>query len=189
MTPCYVSLCASPPADSCRPGLSPGHLPHTDGSLRSPPPTAPHSPTPPPEVVSPTTERARRKEQTFSQLLRELSPFSDMTVVPSIIDLQRRFPGLGKGWATTVHEKLRYARRKSFHKQVADQIIHTVVKKRKISLLDLDESELAAICPDSAMLNSRYGARYRVQDTSNRTKNFSSITVFEVTASVVDYLS
>jgi hypothetical protein len=65
-----------------------------------------------------------------------------MTVVPSIIDLQRRFPGLGKGWATTVHEKLRYARRKSFHKQVADQIIHTVVKKRKISLLDLDESEL-----------------------------------------------
>jgi hypothetical protein len=107
-------------------------------------------------------------------LLRELSPFSDMTVVPSIIDLQRRFPGLGKGWATTVHEKLRYARRKSFHKQVADQIIHTVVKKRKISLLDLDESELAAICPDSAMLNSRYGGRYRVQDTSNRTKNFCS---------------
>ena len=189
LTPCYVSLCASPPADSCRPGLSPGHLPHTDGSLRSPPPTAPRSPTPPPEVVSPTTERARRKEQTFSQLLRELSPFSDMTVVPSIIDLQRRFPGLGKGWATTVHEKLRYARRKSFHKQVTDQIIHTVVKKRKISLLDLDESELAAICPDSAMLNSRYGGRYRVQDTSNRTKNFSSITVFEVTASVVDYLS
>ena len=143
-------LCASPPADSCRPGLSPGHLPHTDGSLRSPPPTAPapHSPTPPPEVVSPTTGRARRKEQAFSQLLKELSPFSDMTVVPSIIDLQRRFPGLGKGWATTVHEKLRYARRRSFREQVADQIIHAVV-----------ESELAAT------LNSWYGGRYRVQDT------------------------
>jgi hypothetical protein len=26
LTPCYVSLCASPPAESCRPGLSPGHL-------------------------------------------------------------------------------------------------------------------------------------------------------------------
>ena len=112
-----------------------------------------------------------------------------MTVVPTIIELQGRFPGLGKVWATTVHERLRYAKRKSFHEQVADQIIQSVVKKRKISLLDLDESELAAICPDSAMLNSRYGGRYRVQDTSNRTKNFSSITVFEVTASVVDYLS
>ncbi len=163
LTPCYVSLCASPPADSCRPGLSPGH---TDGSLRSPPPTAPapRSSTPPPEVVSPTIERARRREQAVSQLFRELSPFGDMTVIPSIIDLQRRFPGLGKGWATKVHEKLRYARRKSFHEQVADQIIHTVVKKRKVSLLDLDESELAAICPDSATLNSRYRGRYRVQD-------------------------
>jgi microcompartment protein CcmK/EutM len=40
-----------------------------------------------------------------------------MTVVPSIIELQGRFPGLGKVWATTVHERLRYA------KQVADQII------------------------------------------------------------------
>jgi hypothetical protein len=48
---------------------------------------------------------------------------------------------------------------------VTDQILHTVVKKRKISLLDLDESELAAICPDSASLKSRYGGRYRVQDT------------------------
>ena len=55
LTRCYVSLCASPPADSCRPVLSPGHLPHTDGSLRSLPPTAPasRSPTPPPQVVSP----------------------------------------------------------------------------------------------------------------------------------------
>jgi hypothetical protein len=34
LTRCYISLCASPPADSCRPVLSPGHLPHTDGSLR-----------------------------------------------------------------------------------------------------------------------------------------------------------
>jgi hypothetical protein len=60
LTPCYVSLCASPPAESCRPGLSPGHLPHSDGFLRSPPPTAsaPRSPTPPPPVVFPTTERA-----------------------------------------------------------------------------------------------------------------------------------
>ena len=40
LTPCYVSLRASPPAESCRPGLSPGHLPHSDGFLRSPPPTA-----------------------------------------------------------------------------------------------------------------------------------------------------
>ena len=39
-------------------------------------------------LYPPTTERARCKEQAFSQLLRELSPFSDMTVVPSIIDLQ-----------------------------------------------------------------------------------------------------
>jgi hypothetical protein len=52
--------------------------------------------------------RARRKEQVYSQLLSELTPFTDMTVVPSIIDLQRRFPGLGKVWATSVHEKLRY---------------------------------------------------------------------------------
>jgi hypothetical protein len=88
-----------------------------------------------------------------------------MTVVLSIIELQGRFPGLGKVWATTVHERLRYAKRKSFHEQVADQIIQSVVKKRKISLLDLDESELAAICPDSASLNSRYGGRYRVHDT------------------------
>jgi hypothetical protein len=68
LTRCYVSLCASPPADSCHLVLSPGHLPHTDGSLRSPPPTAPapRSPTPPSQVVSPTTERARRKEQAFS---------------------------------------------------------------------------------------------------------------------------
>ena len=122
------------------------------------------APTPPPSVVSPTTERARRKEQVFSQLLSELTPFTDMTVVPSIIDLQRRFPGLGKVWATSVHEKLRYARRKSFHEQVADEIIRTVVKRRKGSLLDLDESELADICPDSATLNSRYGGRYPVQD-------------------------
>jgi hypothetical protein len=164
LTPCYVSLCASPPAESCRPGLSPGHLPHSDGFLRSPPPTAPRSPTPPPPVVSPTTVRARRKEQVYSQLLSELTPFTDMTVVPSIIDLQRRFPGLGKVWATSVHEKLRYARRKSFHEQIADDIIRTVVKRRKGSLLDLDESELADICPDSATLNSRYGGRYRVQD-------------------------
>ena len=57
-----------------------------------------------------------------------------------------------------------YAKRKSFHEQVADQIIQSVVKKRKISLLDLDESELSDFCPDSAMLNSRYGGRYRVQD-------------------------
>jgi hypothetical protein len=49
-------------------------------------------------------------------------------------------------------------------KQVADQIIQSVVKKRKISLLDLDESELSDFCPDSAMLNSRYGGRNRVQD-------------------------
>jgi hypothetical protein len=48
--------------------------------------------------------------------------------------------------------------------QVADEIIRTVVKRRKGSLLDLDESELADICPDSATLNSRYGGRYRVQD-------------------------
>jgi hypothetical protein len=108
--------------------------------------------------------RARRKEQVYSQLLSELTPFTDMTVVPSIIDLQRRFPGLGKVWATSVHEKLRYARRKSFHEQIADDIIRTVVKRRKGSLLDLDESELADICPDSATLNSRYGGRYRVQD-------------------------
>ena len=53
LTRCYVSLCASPPADSCRPVLTPGHLPHTDGSLRSPPPIASRSPTPPPQVVSP----------------------------------------------------------------------------------------------------------------------------------------
>jgi hypothetical protein len=46
-----------------------------------------------------------------------------MTVVPSIIDLQRRFPGLGKVWATSVHEKLRYARRKSFHEQIADDLL------------------------------------------------------------------
>jgi hypothetical protein len=52
----------------------------------------------------------------------------------------------------------------SFHEQVADEIIRTVVKRRKGSLLDLDESELADICPDSATLNSRYGGRYRVQD-------------------------
>ena len=59
-TRCYVSLCASPHADTCS-VLSPGHLPHNDGSLRSPPPpprsptppTAPRSPTPPPQVVSP----------------------------------------------------------------------------------------------------------------------------------------
>jgi hypothetical protein len=82
-----------------------------------------------------------------------------MTVVPSIIELKGRFPGLGKVWATTVHERLRYAKRKSFHEQVADQIIQSVVKKRKISLLDLDESELSYFCPDSAMLNSRYGDR------------------------------
>jgi hypothetical protein len=37
-----------------------------------------------------------------------------MTVVLSIIELQGRFPGLGKVWATTVHERLRYAKRKSF---------------------------------------------------------------------------
>jgi NADPH-dependent 7-cyano-7-deazaguanine reductase QueF len=42
-----------------------------------------------------------------------------------------------------------YAKRKSFHEQVADQIIQSVVKKRKISLLDLDESELSDFCPDS----------------------------------------
>jgi NADPH-dependent 7-cyano-7-deazaguanine reductase QueF len=36
-----------------------------------------------------------------------------------------------------------YAKRKSFHEQVADQIIQSVVKKRNISLLDLDESELS----------------------------------------------
>lgn len=59
------------------------------------------------------------KEQAFSHLLGELSPISDMTVVPSIIELQGRFPGLGKVWATTVHERLRYA------KQVADQIIRS----------------------------------------------------------------
>jgi len=78
----------------------PGHLLHTDGSLRSLPPTAPapRSPTPPPQVISPTTERARRKEQAFSHLLSELSPISDTTVVPSIIELQGRFPGLGKVW-------------------------------------------------------------------------------------------
>jgi hypothetical protein len=93
-----------------------------------------------------------------------LSPISDTTVVPSIIELRGRFPGLGKVWAITVHERLRYAKRKSFHEQVADQIIQSVVKKRKISLLDLDESELSYFCPDSAMLNSRYGDRYRVQD-------------------------
>ena len=146
--------------------LSPGHLPHTDGSLRSLPPTAPasRSPTPPPQVVSPTTERARRKEQAFSHLLRELSPISDTTVVPSIIELQGRFPGLERFWTTTVHERLRYAKCKSFHEQVANQIIQSVVKKRKISLLDLDESELSDFCPDSAMLNSRYEGRYRVQD-------------------------
>ena len=99
---------SSSAADSCRPVLSPGHLPHTDGSLRSLPPTAPasRSPTPPPQVVSPTTERARRKEQAFSHLLGELSPISDMTVVPSIIELQGRFPGLGKVCATTEHERL-----------------------------------------------------------------------------------
>ena len=115
----------------------PGHLPHIDGSLRSPPPTAPapRSPTLPPQVTSPTTERARRKEQAFSHLLSELSPISDTTVVPSIIELQRRFPGLGKVWATTVHERLRYAKRKSFHEQVADQIIQSVVKKRKFLFL------------------------------------------------------
>ena len=58
-----------------------------------------------------------------------------MTVVPSIIELQGRFPGLGKVWATTVHERLRYAKRKSFHEQVADQIIQSVVKKRKFLFL------------------------------------------------------
>jgi hypothetical protein len=44
-----------------------------------------------------------------------------------------------------------YAKRKSFHEQVADQIIQSVVKKRNISLLDLDESELSDFCPDSAI--------------------------------------
>jgi hypothetical protein len=47
---------------------------------------------------------------------------------------------------------------------VADQNIQSVVKKRKISLPDLDVSELSYFCPDSAMLNSLYGDRYRVQD-------------------------
>jgi hypothetical protein len=65
-------------------------------------------------------------------------------------------------WATSVHEKLRYARRKSFHEQVADEIIRTVVKRRKGSLLDLDESELADICPDSATLNCVYAKPLRV---------------------------
>jgi hypothetical protein len=51
-----------------------------------------------------------------------VEPISDMTVVPSIIELKGRFPGLGKVWATTVHERLRYAKRKSFHEQVAYQI-------------------------------------------------------------------
>jgi hypothetical protein len=50
------------------------------------------------------------------------------------------------------HIRLRYAKRKSFHEQVADQIIQSVVKKGKISLLDLGESELSDFCPDSAML-------------------------------------
>ena len=47
----YVSLCASPHADTCS-VLSPCHLPHNDGSLRSPRPP-PRSPTPPPQVVFP----------------------------------------------------------------------------------------------------------------------------------------
>ena len=47
---------------------------------------------------------------------------------------------------------------------MADQNIQSVVKKRKISLPDLDVSELSYFCPDSAMLNSLYGDRYRVQD-------------------------
>jgi hypothetical protein len=36
---------------------------------------------------------------------------SDTTVVPSVIELQGRFPGLGKVWDSAVHEKLRYAKR------------------------------------------------------------------------------
>jgi hypothetical protein len=59
----------------------------------------------------PTTERARRKEQALSHLLGELSPMSDTTIVPSATELQGRFPGLGKVWASAVHEKLRYAKR------------------------------------------------------------------------------
>ena len=97
LTRCFVSLCASPPADSCRPVLSPGHLPHTDGSLRSPPPTAPasRSSTPPPQVVSPLQRELGARSRRFPHLLGELSPISDMPVVPSIIELQGRFPGLG----------------------------------------------------------------------------------------------
>lgn len=107
----------------------------------------------------------RRKDQALSHLHGELSPMSDTTVVPSVTELQGRLPGLGKVSASAVHEKLRYTKRKSFHEQVADEVIQREVKKRKISLLDLDESELSDICPDSATLNSRYGGSYRVQDT------------------------
>jgi hypothetical protein len=65
LTRCYVSLCASPPADSCRPVLTPGHLPHTDGSLRSPPPIASRSPTPPPQVVSPLQRELGARSRRF----------------------------------------------------------------------------------------------------------------------------
>jgi hypothetical protein len=90
-----------------------------------------------------------------------LSPISDTTVVPSVIELQGRFPGLGKVWATTVHEKLRHAKRKSFHEQVADQIIQSVVKKRKISLLDFDELRFLSRFSD---VEFTVRGSYRVQD-------------------------
>ena len=106
----------------------------------------------------PPLQRARRKEQALSHLLSELSPMSDTTVVSSVIELQGRFPGLGKVWASAVHKKLRYAKHKSFHEQVANEVIQRQVKNRKIS-------ELADFCPDSATLNSRYGGSYSVQDT------------------------
>jgi hypothetical protein len=42
-----------------------------------------------------------------------------------------------------------------------DQIIQSVVKKRKISLLDLDESELSDFCPDSS--DAEFTVRGQVQ--------------------------
>ena len=71
LTPCYVSLCASPPADSCRPGLSPGHLQHTNGSLRSPPPTAPapRSPTPLMRLYPPLQRELGARSRRFPSCL------------------------------------------------------------------------------------------------------------------------
>ena len=71
LTRCYISLCASPPADSCRPVLSPGHLPHTDGSLRHLLTCISLSYCPSLGCIPHYRES---KEQAFSHLLGKLSP-------------------------------------------------------------------------------------------------------------------